>query len=65
MTKKTKELTTTRQIATRVQRQVVLEDGKVLLDSGPLVSTTTSEDTETQEHEHTEVSLTIHFHIFF
>ncbi|XP_077291220.1 chascon isoform X2 [Arctopsyche grandis] len=54
VTKKTRELTTTRQIATRVQRQVLLEDGKVLQDSGPLVSTTTSEDTETQEHEHTE-----------
>lgn len=56
VTKKTKELLTTRQIATRVQRQVLLEDGKVLQDSGPLVSTTTNEDTETKEHEHTEVS---------
>jgi hypothetical protein len=56
VTKKKVELTTTRQIATRVQRQLVLEDGKVVEDSGPIVSTNTTEDTEKQEHKHTEVS---------
>ena len=55
MTKKKVELTTTRQIETRVQRQLVLEDGKVVEDSGPIVSTNTTEDTEKQEHKHTEV----------
>jgi hypothetical protein len=55
VTKKKVELTTTRQIATRVQRQLVLEDGKVVEDSGPIVSTNTTEDTEKQEHKHTEV----------
>jgi hypothetical protein len=49
-------LTTTRQIETRVKRQVVLEDGKVVGDSGPVVTTNTTEDTETQEHKQTEVS---------
>jgi bifunctional N-acetylglucosamine-1-phosphate-uridyltransferase/glucosamine-1-phosphate-acetyltransferase GlmU-like protein len=49
-------LTTTRQIETRVKRQVVLEDGKVVGDSGPIVTTNTTEDTETQEHKQTEVS---------
>jgi hypothetical protein len=49
-------LTTTRQIETRVKRQVVLEDGKVVGDSGPIVTTNTTEDTETEEHKKTEVS---------
>jgi len=35
---------------------VVLEDGKVVGDSGPIVTTNTTEDTETQEHKQTEVS---------
>jgi hypothetical protein len=56
VTKKKTELTTTRQIETRVKRQVVLEDGKVVEDSGPIVTTNTTEDTETQEHKQTEVS---------
>jgi hypothetical protein len=56
ITKKKTELTTTRQIETRVKRQVVLEDGKVVGDSGPIVTTNTTEDTETQEHKQTEVS---------
>jgi hypothetical protein len=55
VTKKKTELTTTRQIETRVKRQVVLEDGKVVGDSGPIVTTNTTEDTETQEHKQTEV----------
>lgn len=55
--KKKTELTTTRQIETRVKRQVVLEDGKVIEDSGPMVETNTTEDTEKQESESTEVLL--------
>ncbi|CAB3370186.1 Hypothetical predicted protein [Cloeon dipterum] len=54
VTKKKTELTTTRQIETRVKRQLVLEDGKVVEDSGPMVSTNTTEDTEKQEQKHTE-----------
>ncbi|XP_015438829.1 PREDICTED: uncharacterized protein LOC107193830 [Dufourea novaeangliae] len=49
-TRKKKEITTTRQIETRVKRQVVLEDGEVVVDSGPLVTTNTTEDIEQQEH---------------
>ncbi|XP_059619322.1 uncharacterized protein LOC132263537 isoform X2 [Phlebotomus argentipes] len=52
--KKKTELTTTRQIETRVKRQVILEDGKVVDDSGPIVSTNTTEDTEKQESQTTE-----------
>ncbi len=55
VTKKKTELTTTRQIETRVKRQVVLEDGKVVQDSGPIVETNTTEDTDKQESETTEV----------
>lgn len=56
MTKKKVELTTKRQIETRVKRQVVLEDGKVVEDSGPIVTTNTTEDTEKQESSQTEVT---------
>ncbi|XP_066595201.1 uncharacterized protein chas isoform X2 [Prorops nasuta] len=49
-TRKKKEITTTRQIETRVKRQVVLEDGEVVEDSGPFVTTNTTEDVEQQEH---------------
>ena len=55
VTKKKVELVTKRQIETRVKRNLLLEDGKVLEDSGPLVTTSTTEDTEKQEHSHTEV----------
>lgn len=55
ITKKKTELTTTRQIETRVKRQVVLEDGKVVQDSGPIVETNTTEDTDKQESKTTEV----------
>lgn len=58
VTKKKTELTTTRQIETRVKRQVVLEDGKVVQDSGPIVETNTTEDTDKHESETTEVKLT-------
>jgi hypothetical protein len=61
VTKKKTELTTTRQIETRVKRQVVLEDGKVVGDSGPIVTTNTTEDTETQEHKQTEVGSILDF----
>lgn len=57
VTKKKTELTTTRQIETRVKRQVVLEDGKVVQDSGPIVETNTTEDTDKQESETTEVRI--------
>lgn len=56
VTKKKTELTTTRQIETRVKRQVVVdEDGQVVEDSGPIVETNTTEDTDKQESETTEV----------
>ncbi|CAH1997370.1 unnamed protein product [Acanthoscelides obtectus] len=55
VSKKKTEVTNTKQIETRVKRQVVLEDGKVVEDSGPMVTTNTTEDTETQEHHHTEL----------
>lgn len=35
---------------------MVLEDGKVVQDSGPIVETNTTEDTDKQESETTEVS---------
>lgn len=57
VTKKKVELVTKKQIETRVKRQVVLEDGKVVEDSGPIVTTNTTEDTEKQESRQTEVSL--------
>ncbi|XP_049838680.1 serine/arginine repetitive matrix protein 2 isoform X3 [Schistocerca gregaria] len=57
VTKKKTELTTRRQIETRVKRQVVLEGGKVVEDSGPIVTTSTTEDTEKEEHQQTEAYL--------
>lgn len=63
MSKKTTEVTNTKQIETRVKRQVVLEDGKVVEDSGPMVTTNTTEDTETQEHHQTEVILYVTHHL--
>lgn len=57
VTKKKTELTTTKQIETRVKRQVILEDGKVIEDSGPIVETNTTEDTNKQESESVEVYL--------
>lgn len=53
--KRKTELITTRQIETRVQRQLKFEDGKVIEDSGPIVSTNTTEDTDRQETVQTEV----------
>ncbi|XP_045477494.1 serine/arginine repetitive matrix protein 1 isoform X2 [Harmonia axyridis] len=55
ISKKKTEVVNTKQIETRVKRQVVLEDGKVVEDSGPMVTTNTTEDTETQEHHQTEL----------
>ncbi|XP_055609790.1 uncharacterized protein LOC129756785 isoform X2 [Uranotaenia lowii] len=52
--KRKTELTTTRQIETRIKRQLVFEDGKVIEDSGPIVSTNTTEDTDKQETVQTE-----------
>lgn len=56
VSKKKTEVTNTKQIETRVKRQVVLEDGKVVEDTGPMVTTNTTEDTDTQEHHQTEVN---------
>ena len=44
----------TKQIETRIQRQIVIEDGKVISDTGPLVTTKTLEDNkeEIDEIEH-------------
>lgn len=55
ISKKKTEVLNTKQIETRVKRQVVLEDGKVVEDSGPMVTTNTTEDSETQEHHQTEL----------
>ena len=41
----------TRQIETRIQRQIVMEDGKVIADSGPQVTQRTKEDIKTEELE--------------
>lgn len=41
----------TRQVETRVQRQLVMEDGKVIADSGPQVITRIKEDNHTEEKE--------------
>lgn len=65
VTKKKTELTTTKQIETRVKRQVILEDGKVVQDSGPIVETNTTEDTNKQESESVEVCVSILKIIFF
>lgn len=55
------EQTTTKQVETRVKRQVLVDhDGNVIEDSGPQVTTnTTREDTETKEENHTEVRTSI------
>ncbi|KAK5640871.1 hypothetical protein RI129_009418 [Pyrocoelia pectoralis] len=55
ISKKTTEVTNTKQIETRVKRQVVLEDGRLVEDSGPMVTTNTTEDTETQKYHQTEL----------
>lgn len=41
----------TKQTETRVQRQIVMEDGKVIADSGPQVTTKTKEDNDQEEVE--------------
>lgn len=33
-----------KQIETRIQRQIVIEDGKIVSDTGPLITTKTHED---------------------
>lgn len=55
MTRKKSEVTTTRQIATRVKRELILEDGRILSDSGPKISTSVNEDTHTTNYQQTEV----------
>ncbi|XP_052741450.1 uncharacterized protein LOC112047350 [Bicyclus anynana] len=54
VTRKTSEVTTTRQIATHVKRELVLEDGRILTDSGPKISTSVNEDTHTTNFQQTE-----------
>ncbi|CAL1287257.1 unnamed protein product [Larinioides sclopetarius] len=44
----------TKQVETRVQRQLVLEDGRIIADSGPQVTTKTKEDVRVEESENTE-----------
>lgn len=43
-----------------MKRQIVLEDGKVIEDSGPIVETNTTEDTNKQESESVEVKCAMH-----
>ncbi|RWS24500.1 uncharacterized protein B4U80_09258 [Leptotrombidium deliense] len=43
----------TKQVETRVQRQIVMEDGKVIADSGPQITTRTKEDNKVEESENT------------
>jgi len=54
VTRRRVEVTTTKNIETRVQRQLLLEDGKVVEDSGPIISTDTTVDTTEQKDENTE-----------
>ncbi|XP_035439478.2 serine/arginine repetitive matrix protein 1 isoform X1 [Spodoptera frugiperda] len=54
VTRKKSEVTTTRQIATRVKRELILEDGRILSDSGPKISTSVNEDTHTTNYQQTE-----------
>lgn len=56
ITKRVTDVTTTKNIETRVQREITLKDGVVIDDSGPIVETHTTEDVEKQESEQTEVS---------
>lgn len=58
VTRKKSEVTTTRQIATRVKRELILEDGRILKDSGPKISTSVNEDTHTTNYQQTEVDFT-------
>ncbi|XP_050045440.1 uncharacterized protein [Dermacentor andersoni] len=44
----------TRQTETRVQRQLVLENGKVIADTGPQITTRTTEDNKVEESEDTQ-----------
>ncbi|KAJ0176675.1 hypothetical protein K1T71_007854 [Dendrolimus kikuchii] len=57
ITRKKSEVTTTRQIATRVKRELVLEDGRILSDSGPKISTSVNEDTHTTNFQQTELRI--------
>ena len=55
ITKRVTDVTTTKNIETRVQREITLKDGVVIDDSGPIVETHTTEDVEKTESEQTEV----------
>ena len=41
----------TKQIETRIQRQIIIEDGEVISDTGPLVTTKTLEDNKQEIDE--------------
>lgn len=41
----------TRQVETRVKRKIVMEDGKVIADSGPQITSRTREDNKTEEFD--------------
>ncbi|KAF0307035.1 hypothetical protein FJT64_002337 [Amphibalanus amphitrite] len=55
ITRRRVEVITTKNIETRVQRQLLVdEDGNVVEDSGPIVSTDTTVDTQEKKDENTE-----------
>ena len=57
MTRRRVEVITTKNIETRVQRQLLVDgDGRVVEDSGPIISTDTTVDTTEKKDENTEVS---------
>lgn len=65
VTRKKSEVTTTRQIATRVKRELILEDGRILSDSGPKISTSVNEDTHTTNYQQTEVYTYCSVYIYY
>ena len=57
VTRRRVEVITTKNIETRVQRQLLVDgDGNVVEDSGPIISTDTTVDTTEKKDENTEVS---------
>ena len=55
--KRKTELTTVKQIETRIKRNLIFENGRVIEDSGPIVETNTTEDTDKTETVQTEVGI--------
>jgi len=54
VTKKKVEITTTKNVERKIQRQLVLEDGRVVEDEIPTVTNDTTEDKQTFETDHDE-----------